>query len=276
MSTTQAIVVPLYKAELSVAEQFSLERTLSLLSQHDVYLVGPEHLRTYFLGLSTQYDEQLKIKLFDDVFFKSIAGYNTLLMSERFYAAFESYQYLLIAQTDAVVLKDELSDWCERGYSYIGAPMFKGFTTPIQPLELFCVGNGGFSLRKVADFLKVLRRPYFFRNKLMEDWPGSLLSTCYRYLKDYWSFSYLNMQINIAVNEDVFWGRFVPARCGYFKVPPLDIAMKFAFEAEPEHLYLSNHRQLPFGCHAWERYDRDFWLRMFTEQQIDCKLLENK
>jgi len=271
LSNCQAIVVPLYKAELTPTEQFSLERTLSLLYDHDIFLVGPLRLETYFLRLSERYGSKLKIKLFADIFFENIAGYNKLLMSERFYAPFETYPYMLLVQTDALVLKDELSTWCELGYSYIGAPMFKGFTAPREPLELFCVGNGGFSLRKIADFLRVLRRPHFFRNKLMEDWQGTWISNWYRYMKDYWSFSYLNTQLNIWINEDIFWGLFVPARCDFFRVPGLDIACKFAFETAVEQLYARNNRQIPFGCHAWERYDRDRWISIFETHQIQFK-----
>ncbi len=268
MNPKQVVVVPLYKPSLTVTERFSLERTIALLSQHDVFIVGPKRLKHFFSSLQQQYPGRLKIQLFPDHFFADVAGYNKLLMSEHFYAVFEDYQYLLIVQTDALVLKNELSAWCEKGYSYIGAPMFRGFTTPQQPLSLLCVGNGGFSLRKVADFLKVLRRPYFFRNKLMEDWPGRWWSAAYRYLKDYWCYSYKNCQVNIAVNEDLFWGLFVSARCDYFLVPELDEATKFSFETEPEYLYARNHRQLPFGCHAWERYAPSFWERVLSEHQI--------
>lgn len=276
MIPKQAVVVPLYKPSLTVSERFSLERTIALLSQHDIFLVGPERLQPFLFTLQQQYPVRLKTQLFANHFFMGVAGYNKLLISEHFYAAFEEYEYLLIAQTDALVLKDELSAWCEKGYSYIGAPMFKGFTTPQQPLRFLCVGNGGFSLRRVADFLKVLRRPYFFRNKLMEDWPGQWWSTAYRYLKDYWCYSYKNTQVNVAVNEDLFWGLFVSARCDYFLVPELDEALKFSFETEPEYLYARNNNQLPFGCHAWERYGLSFWERVLPEHQIDISPIKSK
>lgn len=275
MSARQAIIVPLYKEVLTPAERLSLERTLALLAQHDVYIVGPERLRSYFAQLSDQYDNRLHVSLFADQFFTGIEGYNRLLISERFYARFEAYEYMLIVQTDALVLSDELTLWCSKGYSYIGAPMFKGFTTPTQPLSLFCVGNGGFSLRNIRDFLRVLRQPRLFQNKLMEDWPGSWLSTCYRYLKDYWCYSYKNTQINITVNEDVFWGLFVSARCDFFTVPTVDEAIAFAFEAEPEYLYARNGNRLPFGCHAWQRYDDGFWDRIITVDRITVQTIKS-
>jgi two-component system phosphate regulon sensor histidine kinase PhoR len=38
----------------------------------------------------------------------SIEGYNRLLISSRFYRAFANYKFILIAQLDALVIKDEL------------------------------------------------------------------------------------------------------------------------------------------------------------------------
>jgi hypothetical protein len=34
---------------------------------------------------------------------------------------------------------------------------------------------------------------------------------------------------------------------------------------------LQNNRQLPFGCHAWERYDRSGWMHIFAEHQVEIK-----
>jgi hypothetical protein len=146
--------------------------------------------------------------------------------------------------------------------------MFKGFTTPALPLTLFCVGNGGFSLRRVSDFLHVLRQPKVYRNKLMEDWPGNWKSNAYRWLRDYWCFVYKNTQVNVTVNEDLFWGLFVSARFHEFFVPEPDVAIGFAFEAEPSYLFALNSQRLPFGCHAWERYDIEFWQKSILAQGV--------
>ena len=89
------------------------------------------------------------------------------MLSSVFYQEFEQYQYVLIAQTDSLVFSDDLNIWAEKGYSYIGAPWFEGYTQPTQPLRLTAVGNGGFSLRNVQDFLRVLNRPRIFKNTLI-------------------------------------------------------------------------------------------------------------
>jgi hypothetical protein len=257
--TKHAVVIPVYQKNLSQEEIFSIKNAVLVLASHDIYFVGPEHLKDFLLTLSTQFEYLVGYKTFEDRYFESIAGYNRLMLSSRFYSAFEGYQYILIAQTDSLVFKDELNQWAGKSYSYIGAPWFEGYTQPTLPLRLTSVGNGGFSLRNVSDFLRVLNKPRIFKNILMQSWPGNWLSTCYRYIKDYHSVVYRNTQINLNVNEDLFWGTFVPPCCSFFQVPPPEDAIAFAFEAHPEYAYLLNDEQLPFGCHAWSRYNPAFW-----------------
>ena len=273
MSSRHAVIIPVYQPELSVQELFSIRNTADKLSAHDIYIVGPEHLRGRMAALCASFSRPLHYQSFPDRFFVSIDSYNQLLVSKVFYQAFIAYQYILIAQTDALVFKDELNAWCSKGYSYIGAPWFEGYTTPVLPLRLMGVGNGGFSLRSVPDFLRVLNRPRIFKNKLMESWPGSWVSNTYRYLKDYHSFVFGNIQINLAVNEDLFWGMFVARHCDFFNVPPPAEAVAFAFEAYPDFMYELNQRALPFGCHAWERYGSAFWLEKLTQNGFDLTAL---
>ena len=136
------------------------------------------------------------------------------------------------------------------------------------------VGNGGFSLRCVPDFLRVLSRPRVFRNPLMEHWPGNWKSNAYRFLRDYHALVLANRQFNLKVNEDLFWGMFVPRACPFFRVAPAEEAMAFAFEAHPDFLFARNGGRLPFGCHAWDRYDRAFWVRQFAALGLDVSSLQ--
>jgi hypothetical protein len=268
MGHTCAVVVPVYRPLTDPAERLSLEQTIETLVNYPVYIVGPTSLQQYFGQLCAESSGRLQYLTFENRFFASVAGYNDLMLSCHFYQAFDAYEYVLIAQTDALVLSDALESWCKRQYSYIGAPWFEGFTTPTLPLTLNSVGNGGFSLRRVPDFLKVLLRPRIFKNVLMQHWPGSMVSTVYRYFKDYHSVVYRDRHFNIDVNEDVFWGLFVPARCSFFRVPSPAEAVSFAFEAHPDFLYELNRHVLPFGCHAWQRYQPEFWIKVTQEKQM--------
>lgn len=44
-----------------------------------------------------------------------------------------------------------------------------------------------------------------------------------------------------------------------FKIAPLEVALRFAFECVPRYCFEKNNFTLPFGCHAWAKYDREFW-----------------
>src|SRR3546814_12069713 len=62
---------------------------------------------------------------FDDGYFKDISSYNSLMMSSAFYQSFLEYKYILIHQTDAFVFNNELKEWCEKDFDYIGDPWLR-------------------------------------------------------------------------------------------------------------------------------------------------------
>lgn len=260
-STVHPVVaIPIYKTELSAAEALSIARTVDVLGHHTLYFIGPARLSAYLDALCHRYGPRVGFKTFDDRFFSGIAGYNSLMRSVDFYRSFSNHSYLLIAQTDALVVSDQLNHWCERGYSYIGAPWFVGGSEPRQPLEFFGVGNGGFSLRKLSDCLRVLSTPRRIPNFLKSRSNGNTgIRSLPRRLKHEWWFAYNVEPLFPSSNEDFFWGMLVPAVFPFFRVPKPEIALGFAFEVEPRLLYAMNQHELPFGCHAWERCDRGFW-----------------
>lgn len=267
-SKKNVVVIPIYQTSLSNDEVFSIRNATAVLANHSIYFVGPVALVQQLKKLTQHFDHPISVKTFPDQYFANIAGYNSLMLSSMFYEAFAEYHCILIAQTDSLVFSDELNYWADKNYSYIGAPWFEGYTKPTMPLRWSCVGNGGFSLRNVSDFLRVLNTPRIFKNTLMESWPGSWISTVYRYLKDYHSFVYKNVHLNIDVNEDLFWSLFVAPRCPFFKIPGPEEAIAFAFEAHPEYSLEMNQGQLPFGCHAWQRYNPDFWYAILANRQL--------
>jgi hypothetical protein len=260
------VVIPVYRPALSAPEKLSVERAVETLGQHAICFIGPSHLHDHLASLCRHYGRQVQTTVFDDHYFSGIKGYNSLMRARGFYAAFSAYSHILIAQTDTLVLRDDLQAWCDQDYAYIGAPWFVGGSQPRQPLEFMGVGNGGFSLRRIADFLRVLRQPRHIPNFIKSrkggaDGHGSLV----RRFKHAWLLAYNFEPLFPTSNEDFFWGILVPAACPFFRVPGLDTASRFAFEVEPRYLHALNGGRLPFGCHAWERYDREFWLQVLPE-----------
>lgn len=255
-----AVAIPVYKTDLSAQERLSIDRTVELLGHHAVFLVGPVALKPWMDTLARRYGGRLACLPFDDHFFAGIAGYNALMRDRGFYTAFAAYSHLLIAQTDALVLSDRLEAWCRSDYSYIGAPWLVGGSEPELPLRFAGVGNGGFSLRRIDHFLRVLGTPRRIPNTLKSrSGSPAPVSRLVRRIKHEWILAWNVGSLFPTSNEDAFWGVLVPAVCPFFRVPSAEQAIDFAFEVAPRWLYELNGQRLPFGCHAWERCDRGFW-----------------
>lgn len=252
-----AVVIPIYKNELSHYEMISLSQCIKVLHKHPIIIAKPRSLR---LTVLNGY-EGIQYMDFDDAYFDSIRGYNRLLLWKGFYGRFFAYEYMLIYQLDAYVFNDQLLDWCRKGYDYIGAPWLRGrpyidmFKAIKSKLKIYVhtrfnltqpgtdlptdiqfenkVGNGGMSLRKVHTF-------YYALDKYMSP------TSAYLFRPEHY------------FNEDVWWSVELNRNKKVLKIPDYKTALFFSFENEPERAFeLTGHR-LPFGCHAWNKH-LDFW-----------------
>ena len=87
-----------------------------------------------------------------------------------------------------------------------------------------------------------------------------------------------NFEKSYTFQEDVFWCKDAPEQIknftgrstiiklmgklllrDSFKIAPVETSSKFSIETNPSHFYTMNNEVLPFGCHAWEKYDPQFW-----------------
>lgn len=266
--TSVCVIIPVYQEKLSPYEAISLEQGVRVLGKYPIILVKPASLDVSHL---LEKYPQLQTRNFDDAYFKSTWTYNKLLLSEEFYARFLAYEYMLIYQLDAFVFSDELPYWCSQCYDYIGAPWrieidfdakWKEWVWNLKkkiaiwfdlkeelygkygPKEIIMkrgVGNGGFSLRKTQKLLSLIPKN---RKKIEQ---------------------YLELaKTHPAYNEDMFWcielNRYFPK----LNIPDWRTALKFAVEHMPEKAYQLNNG-LPFGCHAWDIYETDFWKKHICE-----------
>jgi hypothetical protein len=60
-------------------------------------------------------------------------------------------------------------------------------------------------------------------------------------------------------HEDHFWSYDARKVVKEFRIPEPGEALEFSFELAPRYCFMMNGERLPFGCHAWFRYDREFW-----------------
>lgn len=255
------IVIPVYKERLTADEQYSVHAMQRNLSRYDVALVTPDTLRA--IPIPTHQEK------FPSGYFESSATYNQLLLSRAFYERFARFEYMLIYQLDALVFSDQLAFWCSQGYDFIGAPVNVQKNNRESPAF---VGNGGFSLRKIATFLTTLTQhapakmqPQTFW-KLLTHPPADVASLggMTRVLKALSIARQMRSGIEgfvqqYSMNEDLFWSLRAPAFLPDYSLPSLDVAARFAVEANPRMWLARAGIELPFGCHAWAKWDRDFW-----------------
>lgn len=235
------VLIPCYTSSLQPHEVTSVRQVRKILGHHTLQVFSP-------FGLDLPPELQgLEVTRFDAKFFTSPKAYSRLLTSLTFYEQYLKYDWLLIHQLDAYVFKDELEYWCKKGYQYIGAPWKKqdflenrrsrGSLPSLSKYPLisrilygqdFRVGNGGFSLRDIKACHHILQQ-----NPQISQWP--------------------------RITEDLFWSLHAPRLQKSFRVAPEQQAMRFSLEVEPRVYFEKMNRKLPFGCHAWEKYDPDFW-----------------
>lgn len=258
-SSKVAIVVPIYKKEFSPEEEVSFKHLVHFLGEYDNFFIAPENLQLNH--------ENFRVKRFKDKNFNSLPTYNKLLLSRRFYETFADYKYILIYQLDCLVFSDQLLSWCDTGLDYIGAPWLADPDVPAKGFSR--VGNGGFSLRKVESFLRVLSSPgrvidpevYWENFCVSRPTYARYLNYPRRYLKRLDVFNNVRWYSSRpSDNEDFFWSYVAEKLNPDFAVASVEQGLRFAFEVAPQFCFEKNNRQLPFGCHAWSKWDRNFWM----------------
>lgn len=262
-----AVAVPLsLNNELSEEERISLNQLNRCLSRYDRYFVAPRGARNP--------DMNFRIKEFDKKYFGSAQAHNKLLLSPEFYRSFSDYEFLLIYHLDALVFSDQLEAWCQLDYDYIAPPWIHEVPGGSGKVLGRC-GNGGFSLRKTESFLRVLNAT----KTTISNWKLWQLITIKRSRAEKMFMLPLllllftpKLRKSILIkygytrNEDGFWADHAKYFYPDFTVSPAELALKFGFDKDPGYCFEMNNRVLPFGCHAWHKYDKSFWTGILHDQ----------
>ena len=240
MSTASIVIlVPVYQPTLSALEQFSLDHSLPLLAGRDVRFIGPRGLD--FAYYAARYPG-VPFDAFEPEDFASIPGYNRLLLSQAFHDRYAAAEFMLILQTDAVLLRDELDHWTSLPYDYVGAPWPQGVQIHVN-LDRFAgaqgktvralVGNGGLSLRRIGKC-----------RALLDEFPQAL-----------------DMFRRTGSSEDLYFA-VLGQLSADFVLPNERVAARFSRELQPAH-YHAIDPQPPMGGHAWWKYDPGYWRPFF-------------
>ena len=213
---TCAVIIPVYKTQPSRTDLLSIEQTLKVLHpRHEVYYLAPE-------GMDLSAYPPAGVMEAPSKFFTGRKSYSELCCRPELYEALAGYDYMLIMQHDGWVFRDDLDEFMNLNYDYIGAPIIVGAWKFERPL----IGNGGVSLRRVQTFIKVCR--------------------CY------------GPRSTEYHPEDVF---FCVLRRPLLIMAPNEVAARFSLEHHPEKYEQLLHHQLPMFCHRpWDLgYYDSYW-----------------
>lgn len=268
-----AIMVPLPSPKLSADDEISIRHLRRHLGGYDKFLLVPQ-------GMPVDMDGFSVLEL-DRKHFGSAANHNRMLYRTDFWENFADYEYVLMYHLDALVFSDQLQEWCDRGLDYIGSPFLKCADAPWVREER--VGNGGFALYRVPSVLKVLWNRYaddpsrwyqdhYWRQiEVQRNLLKPVRAAVPAWLKGKATAplrGQLQKMDRTEVNErgnDLFWSDHAKRYLPEFRVASLEDGLAFSFEMEPRRCLERTGGRMPFGCHAFGRYDRAFWEQHFLK-----------
>ena len=255
---TCAIIIPIYEDDFNIITKTSFDSLLKNSSDYTknnypIILIGPKKLEKRIDELSNYLNRDFYVSshLFDDRFFESTKSYSELLKSYEFYKSFEKYDYILIYQTDCIMIHDDLTEWINKDYDYIGGAILAKYAGWRQ---VPVVGNGGCSLRKMSYFLDVTNPKGKFLKKYKEQIENSKSVNGNGY-EDF---------------EDLYFAELIAYYYGMNR-PHFKEALTFAFDMNPDiALNIKNSPgKLPSFLHAFDKnlrwYDKKTDIKKFIE-----------
>jgi hypothetical protein len=258
-----AVVIPIYKSfsDFNEYEKLSFSNNCDVFNNSIVIVVLPLGLKSEVPVFENEVKVKLKFVFFDDEFFNSIIGYNKLMTNQMFYFKFLSFDYIFICQIDVWIFENKIEEFEKLNYSYIGGVHFRDSVNVNLWNVKYIIGgvNGGASLRKVKDHIKVLKssvpwrgwaefREFIFNNKIYNP---RLIFWYYRNRRT----SLVIKDMASKTNEDLIFyelSKFI----SWFKLPKHldDQLMNFSWDVAPWVLFDKTDK-LPMACHAWFRED---------------------
>jgi hypothetical protein len=242
MSASVVVLVPIYLRKLELLEQYALDKSLRNLQGRNVRLIAPASLP---LDYYRERYPKLPVDTFASPAFESIPEYSRMLLNETFYNRYSSFEFMLIMQTDAILLKDDLDFWCAQPFDYVGAPWPKPFELVVNTGRFegndrrhvrATVGNGGLSLRRIAK-CKALLHEFTVETTIFQ---------------------------NTGSSEDLFFAT-MGTLSNDFVLPNEVTASRFSMEGCPAYYQRINGGHLPMGAHAWHKNEPAFWRQAIPE-----------
>jgi hypothetical protein len=257
------VVIPIHNSKPTHFELISFIQCFNVIQSSKIVILHPEGLDLTVFKKYIPTFQTISIKRSK---MSSILAYNKLKLSKYFYDLFTDYEYLLTYELDAFIFKDDINYWCSLELDYIGAPWLI-HNCDDYSLKLVGVGNSGFSLRKIKTMKRFIKN--YIRYPMVKPkgiWNKLFIKII---LFTYYLFPFIEnitIQYFCDENEDIVISNYCSLVLNDFKMATINQALDFSFECYPEYLHSINKNKLPMGCHAWWKYNLDFW-KPFINQQ---------
>jgi hypothetical protein len=132
-----ATVIPLHERIPSDREARRISVSLSMVQPNSAYFVGP-------LGLDTSHYAAtwptVEFVGFDPENFKDVSSYNRWMLTPELYRRFAAYEFILVCQADAILVKPLPADevW---EFDYLGAPWIPTWVVGWDPFRMRLTGR---------------------------------------------------------------------------------------------------------------------------------------
>ena len=166
MSGSLVTVIPVFTTKLDALEERRVDLAHSNVKPGTLFFVGPAGLDWSFFR---ERWPKANHQFFAGEFFQSRKAYSGWLLRPGLYDAFSHFDFLMVCQTDALLVKPvDTTTWT---FDYVGAPWVPHYRVGWNPVSRrvtssrfalgrrnIVVGNGGLSVRRTEAFSAFTRR----------------------------------------------------------------------------------------------------------------------
>lgn len=269
------VVIPVYEEDPKQEELRAFRNNIRILKAHPICLVTFKQCNTtVYESIACEESVCLDFRYFNQEYFSSVASYNELCLSTIFYNQFLSYEYMLICQLDVWVFRDELVEWCLKGYDYVGAPIYYPYNINCFTQKFRAIGNGGFCLRRIqycidilsSDAHRILLKPrpllrmywylFLYDETYTCSWFKRLSMLPLVIAKMFGFRNSFHYYASHNLNEDLLLGSWANQSWHHSAKLPNEItAAHFSIEVNAEMLLKRMNGKLPMGVHAYEKWN---------------------
>ena len=232
------VLILVHKERMDPYEVISMQQCFRILGHYPIKFICPR-------GLNNAHYLEINPKAsFDFIaphWQRTYMNHSTLKTLPFLFKRYQQYEYILFYELDAFVFRDELMEWCQKRYSFVGAPWIGNWNVSDTNSSFIGVGNGGFSLRNIADHLRAIHSFSYiespkkiwqrFREAPLIRKPYLLFDMVERLTIRNNTHPWFNDWMGRRV-EDTFWGLVINRNFKWFTVPnaqkPCNLVLKYS------------------------------------------------